>query len=87
MTFLYLGKHHVIDVKHLIEDLDFLAGLLEIPGLKLWKKVFIDVITPVVHFQGVFPVGGGGGYDTGYQQTSGRSDHFLHFQIIISGSM
>ena len=56
MTSLYLGKHHLIDVEGLVDDLDLLAGLLFIPFRKVGKNVFIYIISPVVNLQNLLAV-------------------------------
>ena len=56
MTSFYLGKHHLIDVEGLVDDSDFIAGLLFIPFWEDGKNVFFNIISKVVNLQNLLAV-------------------------------
>ena len=76
VSFLDFGKHGLVDVEGLVDNLDLLPGLLLIPGLELGNDAFVDVIGPVINLENLVPVFGTCGQKQGH--SCNRKD-FLHY--------
>ena len=48
---LYLGEHHLVDVKGLVDDPYLLARLLLIPFREVGKHILVNIVCPVIYFQ------------------------------------
>ena len=70
VTYLDLRQRGLVDVEGLIDELYFLTRLLEVPLLEVLFNIFVDVVSPVEHFQLVCAVNTAAGtqHDSGNSQ-------------------
>ena len=79
---LYLGQHRLVDIKGLVDNVHIFAGLLFVPSGELVQHILqVDIVGPVIDFQGVFAVGSKGchSHDYGHQ----AKNDFFHFFICL----
>ena len=56
MSTFYLGQHHLVDIKGLVDDAYLLARLRLIPFREVGKHVFVYVVGPVIYLQNLLSV-------------------------------
>ena len=79
MAELNFGEHDFVDVEELVDDFDIFTGLLLVPCLEFIEQSFIDVVCPIVDFEGVFPVGGTANHGRPEKQSCKSREEFFHF--------